>query len=59
MSRKGFMTPGRFAADQTKGMVPPRGRLLIASCRSGAFLFEKVTGQYRRLPREDGSQSGV
>ena len=35
---KVFFTPELFAREQAKRMQPPRGRLLVASCRSGSSL---------------------
>jgi ribose-phosphate pyrophosphokinase len=59
MDEQTFITPERFAANQTRSMVPPRGQLLIASCRSGSYLARKVAERYRRFLREEGSQSEI
>jgi ribose-phosphate pyrophosphokinase len=59
MSRQGFITPERFATDQAKKMVPPRGRLLIASCHSASDLADTVAGRYRQFLREEGSSNKV
>jgi ribose-phosphate pyrophosphokinase len=59
MTRKGFVTPERFAKDQAKRMVPSRGRLLIASCQSGSGLADSVAGRYRQLLRENGSSHRI
>jgi ribose-phosphate pyrophosphokinase len=40
-------------------MVPPRGQLLIASCRSGSYLAKKVAERYQQFLREEGSQSEI
>jgi ribose-phosphate pyrophosphokinase len=40
-------------------MVPSRGRLLVASCRSGCYLAEQVVERYQRLLHEQGSRSEV
>lgn len=59
MASRGFVTPEQFAADQTQRMVPPRGRLLLASCRAGSYLAAKVAESYRRLLAEEGSRSEI
>jgi ribose-phosphate pyrophosphokinase len=59
MGLREFITPEGFNQNQTKGMVPPRGRLLIASCRSGSYLAAKVVDEYHRFLREGGSQSEI
>jgi ribose-phosphate pyrophosphokinase len=59
MSRDGWITPEHFAAKQTRSMVPSRGRLLVASCRSGSYLAKRVVDRYQRLLHEQGSRSDV
>jgi phosphoribosylpyrophosphate synthetase len=36
------MTPEQFAREQAGGIESSRGRLLIASCRSGGYLASQV-----------------
>jgi ribose-phosphate pyrophosphokinase len=40
-------------------MAPPRGRLLVASCRSGSYLAKQVVERYQRLLRAEGSPREV
>jgi len=54
-SKQGFFTPERFAQEQTRRMVSPRGRLLIAGCCSGSYLSERVAKRYEELLAEAGS----
>jgi ribose-phosphate pyrophosphokinase len=54
-----FFTPERFAEQQGKRMAPPRGRLLIASCTSGARLAHSVVDRYKELLRAHGSKDGL
>ena len=46
MTSNKFITPELFTAQQKSSMQPPRGKLLLASCRSADYLVEKVTYQY-------------
>jgi ribose-phosphate pyrophosphokinase len=57
--KKFFITPEWFADEQTKRMEPPRGKLLITSCRSGAYLAGRVVDRYHELLSEAGSQENV
>jgi ribose-phosphate pyrophosphokinase len=59
VAQKGFFTPERFAGEQAHRMESPRGRLLIASCRSGTYLARRVVDRYRSLMAEAGSADGV
>jgi ribose-phosphate pyrophosphokinase len=63
MSRNGWITPEQVrterTAKQTRSMLPPRGRLLVASCRSGSHMAKQVVERYRRLLREEGSRSEI
>jgi ribose-phosphate pyrophosphokinase len=59
MDPHNFITPERFTAQQKSSMLPPRGKLLLASCRSAVYLSQKVTKQYESLLRQDGSQDEV
>ncbi len=54
-----FLTPERYADDWARRMEPPRGKLLVASCRGGSYLAEKVVRRYRELASESGSASEV
>jgi ribose-phosphate pyrophosphokinase len=56
MDRRAFFTPERYAQQQMRRMESPRGRLLIASCRSGAELARKVIERYRHLLSEYGAE---
>jgi ribose-phosphate pyrophosphokinase len=44
----GFYTPERFAEEVVHRTGSPRGRLLIASCRSGTRLARRVVERYRQ-----------
>ncbi len=67
MSEKGFQdtqqrffTPERFAREQVEvGVESPRGRLLIAGCRSGSYLASEVTRRYQSLLEEAGAEGQV
>jgi ribose-phosphate pyrophosphokinase len=52
-----FFTWERFVQEQAERVESARGTLLIASCRSGAYLAAKVTERYRKLLREAGSEA--
>ena len=54
-----FFTPEQYAAEHKKQMESPRGQLLIASCRSGAALAEKVVERYNQILKKMGSQGEV
>jgi ribose-phosphate pyrophosphokinase len=58
-SEKAFFTPERFAEEQLRRMVTPRGSLLIAGCCSGSYLSQRVVERYEALLREAGSESDV
>jgi ribose-phosphate pyrophosphokinase len=58
-NRKYFITPEWFARDQRRRMEPPRGKLLIASCRSGNHLSAEVVRRYQQLLRESESSDKV
>ena len=58
-TQKRFFTPEKFAQKQIKRMESARGRLLIASCRSGTELAEKVVERYNMLLAENGSDEEV
>ncbi len=59
MNREVFLTPEWFAQEQTKSMVSPRGRLLIAGCCSGSYLSESVTRRYEELLAKAGSDDEI
>ncbi len=54
-----FITPEWFAEEQTKRMEPPRGKLLIAGCRSGRHLARRIVDRYQKLLKSNGSQEEV
>jgi ribose-phosphate pyrophosphokinase len=54
-----FLTPQQHLAEQASGIESPRGRLLIASCRSGAALAGEVVRRYEQLLVEAGAGRGV
>lgn len=57
--KSSFTTPEKYASDQRERMEPPRGRLLIAACRSGAYLARKVVSCYNEILRGAGSREEV
>jgi ribose-phosphate pyrophosphokinase len=59
VSRKVFLTPERVASEQAQRMESPRGPLLIAGCRSGAYLSAETVARYKALLSEAGSQADV
>ncbi|MGF1506875.1 MAG: ribose-phosphate diphosphokinase [Anaerolineae bacterium] len=48
-----FFTPER----SNEVFSSPRGQLLIASCRSGAYIAQEIAGHYNRLLADNGSTS--
>ncbi len=54
-----FLTPRAYAAQQARRTESPRGRLLIASCRSGSALARRVVERYEALLSEGDSQGSV
>lgn len=56
-SQEVFFTPEWFA--QQQNLESARGRLLIASCRSGAYLAARVVDRYQELLAEAGSDVDV
>jgi ribose-phosphate pyrophosphokinase len=56
---KPFLTPEGYADEQKRRMESTRGRLLIASCRSGAGLASHVVASYNRLLKTAGSRERV
>lgn len=54
-----FLTPERFAQEQGRRMVSTRGRLVIASCRSGSHLARLVVARYRELMEQAGGTAEV
>jgi len=54
-----FFTPEIYAKEQRERMDSTRGRLLIASCRSGAYLAEEVVKKYNKFLLEAGSEEEV
>lgn len=59
LAKNHFFTPEQFAHEQSERMVSQRGKLLIASCRSGTPLSLEVTSCYERLLKENASRDGV
>ena len=53
------MTPERDVAKELRVEGSPRGRLLIASCRSGSSLAESVVGRYDDLLSQAGVRRAV
>jgi ribose-phosphate pyrophosphokinase len=56
---KEFFTPERLAHERAARMAPPRGELLIVSCRSGNHLAASVVAEYRGFLAEARSQQEV
>jgi len=55
-----FLTPDRIAHEQGQQLESARGRLLLASCRSGSMLAHSVAERYWQLMEaEDGDANGV
>ncbi len=54
-----FITPERFATEQKRLMQPPRGRLLITSCRSGTTISDRVRKRYTDLLQLGKSEEDV
>ena len=54
-----FFTPSVFAQQQGKATDSPRGRLLIAACRSGSYLAGKVVKRYEELLARGGDEGDV
>jgi len=50
----GFLTPGEYVRQAADRMESPRGRLLIASCRSGERVANSVGDRYERLLAKAG-----
>ena len=58
-SDKIFITPEWYAREQKKRMESTRGKLVIASCRSGAYMATSVVQRYKELLEENGSEEDV
>jgi ribose-phosphate pyrophosphokinase len=54
-----FLTPRRYAEEQEQRIESPRGRLLVASCRSGSALAQEVVERYADLLSERGSRAAI
>lgn len=52
-----FLTPEQFAHEQAQRMVSTRGRLAIASCRSGTELASRVVRRYQDLVEKAGGRA--
>lgn len=57
--KQAFFTPEKLAQEQAQRMESPRGRLLLAGCRSGSHLSTSVVKRYRELSAEAGSEDDV
>ncbi len=57
--KKKFFTPENYTAEQARLMHSTRGPLLIASCRSGSYLSERVAERYEQLLTQAGSKDNV
>lgn len=53
-----FITPLRYADERADRIESSRGRLLVASCRSGSALARRVVDRYERLLGEGQSEQG-
>ena len=58
-STRGFLTPRQYAEEREQRIESPRGRLLVASCRSGAALAEEVVDRYEQRLSDAGSHEAV
>jgi ribose-phosphate pyrophosphokinase len=54
-----FLTPEYFAREQTQKMTAPRGRVLIAGCKSGSYLSKRVVQRYESLLADAGSSEKI
>jgi ribose-phosphate pyrophosphokinase len=54
-AKKQFITPELYTQEQRERLYSSRGRLLIASCTSGAYLAAHVVRRYEELLKEAGS----
>jgi ribose-phosphate pyrophosphokinase len=59
VNRALFLTPEHFAREQPRIIESARGRLLVASCRSGSYLAAKVVQRYHDLLAEAGGGAHV
>jgi ribose-phosphate pyrophosphokinase len=59
LKERTFFTPERLAQEKIQRVGSPRGQLVMASCRSGAYLADQVAARYRELLDAEGSQSDV
>jgi ribose-phosphate pyrophosphokinase len=57
--REGFLTPHQYLQEQAQRIESPRGRLLLASCCSGAALAKSVVERYEHLLAKAGSEKGI
>ena len=55
----GFIVPEKFTLQKVRETDWPRGRIIVASCRSGTALAAKAVERYRQLLREGGSRTDV
>lgn len=57
--KDGFITPERYLEERAERIESPRGPLLIASCRSGAALSERIVSRYAALLSAKGDSREV
>jgi hypothetical protein len=57
--KRQFITPEQFAGEQKRLMQPPRGRLLITSCRCGKTISGRVKKRYSDLLQAGKSEEDV
>jgi ribose-phosphate pyrophosphokinase len=58
-ARDEFITPQQYMEEQAPRIESPRGRLLIASCRSGAALARQIVERYEARLAKAGAQRDV
>jgi ribose-phosphate pyrophosphokinase len=54
-----FITPLQYADERAGRIESSRGRLLVASCRSGSAVARKVVDRYEGLLREGQNEAGL
>lgn len=59
MSDRSFISPEQYFQELSSRMESNQGRLLIASCRSGAYMARRVVERYREHLHEIDSRSDV
>lgn len=56
---KNFVYPEEFVAKQASRMESTEGQLVIASCRAGDYMANRVVERYQQLLRDAGSSPNV